>query len=139
MLTGHHLIAGEWVAGDATFASEPAHGEAHDFSVGTPAHVDAAVKAAEDAFWSYGYSTRAERAAFLNAIADEIEVRGDEITAIGTSETGLPEARLQGRARQDEPASCACSPAISRRATISTAVTTRRCPTARRCRARTCA
>ncbi|WP_193175823.1 aldehyde dehydrogenase (NADP(+)) [Oricola nitratireducens] len=96
MLTGHHLIAGEWVAGDATFASEPAHGEAHDFSVGTPAHVDAAVKAAEDAFWSYGYSTRAERAAFLNAIADEIEVRGDEITAIGTSETGLPEARLQG-------------------------------------------
>ncbi len=96
MLTGHHLIAGDWVAGDATFASEPADGAAHDFAVGTPAHVDAAVKAAEDAFWSYGYSTREERAAFLNAIADEIEARGDEITAIGTSETGLPEARLQG-------------------------------------------
>ena len=54
------------------------------------------VKAAEDAFWSYGYSSRKERAAFLEAIADEIEARGEEITAIGTSETGLPEARPQG-------------------------------------------
>ena len=96
MLTGKHLIAGNWVAGDATFTSEPAHGDAHDFSVGTPAHVDAAVKAAEEAFWSFGYSSRAERAALLNAIADEIEARGEDITAIGTSESGLPEARLQG-------------------------------------------
>ena len=96
MLTGKHLIAGNWVAGDATFKSEPAHGDVHEFAVGTPAHVDAAVKAAEEAFWSFGYSSRAERAALLNAIADEIEARGAEITAIGTSETGLPEARLEG-------------------------------------------
>ncbi len=96
MLSGNHLIAGDWVAGEATFASEPAHGEAHDFSVGTPAHVDAAVTAAEEAFRTYGYSSREERAAFLEAIADEIEARGAEITAIGTSETGLPEARLEG-------------------------------------------
>ena len=96
MITGKHLIAGEWIEGDSKFASEPAHGEAHDFSVGTPAHVDAAVMAAEEAFWSFGYSTRAERAALLNAIADEIEARGEAITAIGTSETGLPEARLNG-------------------------------------------
>jgi alpha-ketoglutaric semialdehyde dehydrogenase len=96
MLTGKHLIAGNWVAGDATFKSEPAHGDIHEFAVGTPAHIDAAVKAAEEAFWSFGYSSRAERAALLNAIADEIEARGAEITAIGTSETGLPEARLEG-------------------------------------------
>ncbi|MEM5471664.1 aldehyde dehydrogenase (NADP(+)) [Hoeflea sp. AS60] len=96
MLTGKHLIAGNWIAGDATFKSEPAHGDAHEFSVGTPAHVDAAAKAAEEAFWSFGYSTRAQRAELLNAIADEIEARGEEITAIGTSESGLPEARLQG-------------------------------------------
>ncbi|WP_417427239.1 aldehyde dehydrogenase family protein, partial [Hoeflea sp.] len=95
-LTGKHLIAGDWVVGDARFTSEPAHGDAHEFSVGTPAHVDAAAKAAEEAFWTFGYSSRAERAALLNAIAEEIEARGDEITAIGTSETGLPEARLQG-------------------------------------------
>ena len=58
--------------------------------------VDAAAQAAEDAFWSYGYSTREKRAAFLNTIADEIEARADAITEIGTQETGLPEARLQG-------------------------------------------
>ncbi|SMX51045.1 aldehyde dehydrogenase (NADP(+)) [Actibacterium lipolyticum] len=93
---GKHLIAGEWIAGAATFTSDPAHGPAHDFSVGTPDLVDQAVRAAEDAFWSYGYSTRAERAAFLNAIADEIEARADAITQIGMQETGLPEGRLQG-------------------------------------------
>jgi len=45
MLTGEHLIAGNWIAGDATFKSEPAHGDVHEFSIGTPAHVDAAVLA----------------------------------------------------------------------------------------------
>ena len=93
---GKHLIAGDWVAGDATFSSEPAHGEAHDYSVGTPALVDRACQAAEEAFWSYGYSTREERAKFLDAIADEIDARGPQITQIGTQETGLPEARLEG-------------------------------------------
>ena len=93
---GLHLIAGEWVGTGATFRSEPAHGAAYDYSVGTPDLVDRACTAAEEAFWSYGYSTRAERAAFLNAIADEIEARGEAITRIGTSETGLPEARLNG-------------------------------------------
>ena len=96
MLSGNHLIAGDWVSGEARFWSEPAHGDAHEFSVGTPAHVDAAVKAAEEAFRSYGYAGREDRAGFLDAIADEIETRGKEITAIGTSETGLPEARLEG-------------------------------------------
>ena len=93
---GKHLIAGAWVAGNATFLSSPAHGPSHDFSLGTSADVDAAAKAAEAAFESYGYSTRAQRAAFLNAIADQIEARADAITQIGTQETGLPEARLQG-------------------------------------------
>jgi NADP-dependent aldehyde dehydrogenase len=93
---GKHLIAGEWVGGEATFSSAPAHGPAHDFAVGTPALVDRACAAAEEAFRSYGYSSREERAAFLEAIADEIEARAAQITAIGTQETGLPEARLQG-------------------------------------------
>ena len=96
MLTGKHLVAGDWVATETTFTSEPAHGPAHDFAVGTPDLVDRAAKAAEEAFWSYGYSTREERAAFLNAIAEEIEARGAAITEIGTQETGLPEARLNG-------------------------------------------
>ncbi|SFG92769.1 Aldehyde dehydrogenase family protein [Palleronia marisminoris] len=93
---GKHLVAGEWVASDRTFRSEPATGDAHDFSVGTPERVDRACEAAEDAFPTYANTSREERAAFLDAIADEIEARGDAITAIGTSETGLPDARLQG-------------------------------------------
>jgi len=96
MLTGRHLIAGEWVAGDATFASSPATGTPHRFSVGTPAHVDAACRAAEKAFWSYSALTREARARFLERIADEIEARGAAITEIGHQETGLPTARLEG-------------------------------------------
>ena len=96
MLTGNHLIAGDWIANDQTFASSPAHGPSHQFSIGTPAHVAAACEAAETAFPAYIARSRAERAAFLNRIADEIEARGAEITEIGTQETGLPAARLEG-------------------------------------------
>ncbi len=96
MLTGKHLIAGEWVAGDAQFGSTPAQGAPHHFSVGTPAHVDAACSAAEAAFAGFAQTSRADRAALLNAIADQIEARGAEITAMGCAETGLPEARLNG-------------------------------------------
>lgn len=96
MLTGKHLIAGEWVGSDKTFSSAPAKGESRSYADGGAQEIDRAVQAAEDAFWSYGYSSRAERAAFLNAIADEIEARADAITEIGSAESGLPEARLQG-------------------------------------------
>lgn len=93
---GKHLINGEWVENDVRFVSSPAHGKAHSFCVASTAEVDLACCAAQEAFWSFGYSGVQERAAFLNTIADEIDARGDDITAIGTQETGLPEARLQG-------------------------------------------
>jgi 2,5-dioxopentanoate dehydrogenase len=93
---GKHLVAGQWLDGEGTFASSPAHGPSHAFAVGTVALVAKAAEAAEDAFLSYGYSSRAERAGFLRAIADEIEARADAVTEIGTQETGLPVARLQG-------------------------------------------
>ena len=96
MLTGKHLIAGEWIAGATTFASTPAHGPSHDFAVGTPALVDQACAAAEAAFPALAATSRETRARFLDAIADEIEARADAITEIGTQETGLPAARLQG-------------------------------------------
>lgn len=93
---GKHLIAGEWLGSDRTFDSSPADGPSHSFAAGTPAQVSRACEAAEDAFWTYGYMTREERAGFLDAIADEIEARGAAITEIGTQETGLPAARLEG-------------------------------------------
>lgn len=94
--TGKHLIAGRWVAGDESFASSPAEGPVRHYSMGSAVLVDEAVRAAEAAFETYGYSSRAERAAFLEAIAEEIDARGDDITEIGSGETGLPKARLVG-------------------------------------------
>ena len=94
--TGKHLIAGRWVAGSETFSSSPAEGPVRNFFFGSAALVDEAVRAAEEAFETYGYSSRAERAAFLEAIAEEIDARGDDITEIGSGETGLPKARLVG-------------------------------------------
>ena len=96
MLTGRHLIGGEWVAAEGQFASAPATGEAHEFALGTPGHVAAACAAAEAAFAAYAATTREARAAFLERIAVELDARGAEITAVGAAETGLPEARLEG-------------------------------------------
>ncbi len=95
-MNGNSLIAGEWLAGEGEFLSAPATGEPKTYSMGTAELVDRACVAAEEAFWSYGYSSRADRAAFLDRIADEIEVRGAQITEIGSAETGLPAARLDG-------------------------------------------
>jgi NADP-dependent aldehyde dehydrogenase len=96
MLTGKHLIAGDWIGGDATFENMPVSGAPDTFSVGTVDLVDRACDAAEAAFATYAATTRGERAAFLRAIADQIEARGADITAIGTKETGLLAARLEG-------------------------------------------
>ncbi|MFD2813489.1 aldehyde dehydrogenase (NADP(+)) [Paracoccus aerius] len=90
------MIAGEWLTGEGTFRSSPAHGPVHEFSAGTVDLVDRAVQAAEEAFLAYSATSREERARFLEAIADQIEARAEAITAIGTAETGLPEGRLQG-------------------------------------------
>ena len=62
-LTGKHLIAGAWKSSGSTFKSEPATGEAREFSTGTPELVDEAARAAEEAFWTYGYTSREARAA----------------------------------------------------------------------------
>jgi alpha-ketoglutaric semialdehyde dehydrogenase len=93
---GAHLIAGERIASDTTFAASPAHGAVHHYSEGTPDHVAKAAEAAEAAFETYSQTSREERAAFLDRIADEIEARAEAITATGSAETGLPEARLNG-------------------------------------------
>ncbi|WP_120631390.1 aldehyde dehydrogenase (NADP(+)) [Ruegeria sp. EL01] len=95
-LNGKHLIAGEWIGGSETFCNEPVDGPADNFFRGTEEHVNQAAVAAEDAFWSYGYSTCNDRACFLRTIADEIESRSQTIISMGAQETGLPKARLTG-------------------------------------------
>lgn len=96
MLHGKHFIAGVWTAADTSFDNMPVEGRADSFAAGTPEHVNRAVAAAEDAFWSYSTTSRAQRAAFLRTIAYEIDARGDAITAMGVKETGLSETRLVG-------------------------------------------
>ncbi|NOD92378.1 aldehyde dehydrogenase family protein [Ruegeria sp. HKCCD4884] len=95
-MNGHSLIAGEWMAGNSSFQSAPATGTPRTYSAGTPELVARACAAAEDAFSSYGYSTREDRAVFLERVADEIEKRGADITEIGCAETGLPAPRMEG-------------------------------------------
>ena len=95
-LTGQHLIAGVWTDGGVPFQSDPASGEAMTVLCGGQSEVDSAVQAAEEAYLTYGWTSRETRAEFLEAIAEEIDARGDQLTAIGHAETGLPEARLQG-------------------------------------------
>lgn len=91
-----HLIAGDWIGSEDTFRSQPVTGEALTFASGGAAEVDRAVQAAEKAFLTYGWTGREARADFLEAIAEEIDARGEAITLFGCGETGLPEARLQG-------------------------------------------
>lgn len=96
MLTGKHLIAGQWQGGDTTFTSTPVTGSEHKFAIATVDDVQKAVMAAEKAFDSFANTSREKRAEFLEQIALEIDARADEVTAYGTQETGLPEGRLIG-------------------------------------------
>ncbi|MEM5542744.1 aldehyde dehydrogenase (NADP(+)) [Sulfitobacter sp. AS92] len=93
---GDHLIAGERVSAEAKFTSSPASGDAFEYSAGSPELIAEACDAAHKAFRAFAATSREERAVLLETIADEIDARGEQITEIGTAETGLPEARLQG-------------------------------------------
>ena len=79
-------------------AFEAATGEALDpeFPVSTTADVAAACEAAAAAFDTYRELPGERRAAFLDAIGDEIMALGDELLERANKETGLPIARLTG-------------------------------------------
>jgi len=103
-LTGHSLIAGQTVVGDGktTFGFNPATNEALEpaYTLLTEEQLKAATSAAKEAFPSFSTLDPETHAAFLDAIADNIEALGDELIIRAGQETGLPAARLQGeRAR----------------------------------------
>lgn len=58
--------------------------------------IDEAVQLATEAFEVYKQFPDAKKAGFLNAIADEIESAGDDLTSVYTKESGLPEGRAKG-------------------------------------------
>ncbi|MGO4236243.1 aldehyde dehydrogenase (NADP(+)) [Pseudarthrobacter sp. YAF2] len=103
-LTGHSLIAGRTVTGEGktTTGFNPATNQALEpaYSLLTAEQLKAATSAAKEAFPSFSALDPETHAAFLEAIADNIEAIGDELIARAGQETGLPAARLQGeRAR----------------------------------------
>jgi len=97
MLSGKHLIDGQWLGEGAPFqATNPATGGflPQTFHEADDGVVDAAVRTAEIAFQDYAGRSDGERAAFLRAIAQAVEARGEVITETAHQETGLPAARL---------------------------------------------
>ena len=94
MILGQNLIDGTWVGSETLRASDDLDGQS--FAQATAAQVDEACRAARRDFRAYSGKSRADRAAFLRMIADQMDVLGDEITQTAMAETGLPEARLVG-------------------------------------------
>ncbi|WP_329042689.1 aldehyde dehydrogenase (NADP(+)) [Streptomyces sp. NBC_00178] len=99
-LTGELLIGASRVPATAGVmkAFNPATGELiePEFAFGGRAEVDRALHLADDAFDSYSHTGLAERAAFLDLIADKLEAAKDEIAARTALETGLPAAQFEG-------------------------------------------
>src|SRR3989337_1226344 len=67
-----------------------------DFNVASDEEINEAISKATTAFEIYRQTSSAERAVFLDAIADEIMDLGDELIQRCHLETGLPEARITG-------------------------------------------
>ena len=102
--TGHNFInGGRSALGDARLRSFDANtGEQLPgyFAEATREEVAAAALAAAAAYQPYRMLPASRRAAFLEAIADELDALGDAFITIVCRETALPAARIQGeRAR----------------------------------------
>jgi NADP-dependent aldehyde dehydrogenase len=99
-LTGKHIIGNGFEASsdESFYAINPASGESLEvgFFEGTPVDVDKAAKLAKRDFDSYRATSNKARAAFLEAIAEEIEKLGPDLIDRAMAETGLPNARLVG-------------------------------------------
>lgn len=67
-----------------------------EFAASSLADVEATCAAAEEAFAAYREISSADRAEFLEAIADEIMALGDQLLERAHVETGLPMARVTG-------------------------------------------
>ena len=98
--TGKSLIGfREGASGSKTFrAFNPTTGEALDpeYHEATPEQIDLASRLATEAFAAYSQLSGEKKAAFLNAIAANIEANQEQIIDRCHLETALPKARLQG-------------------------------------------
>ncbi|CAD5110027.1 aldehyde dehydrogenase (NADP(+)) [Zestomonas carbonaria] len=99
-ILGHNYIGGaRSAAGEVSLRSlDASSGEAlpYAFIQATEAEVNAAAEAAAAAYPAYRNLPAERRAAFLDAIAAEIDALGDDFVTIVCRETALPAARIQG-------------------------------------------
>jgi len=97
---GANLIGGVLVkgTGETFHAINPATGQPLQppFSAAGPREVARACALADAAFDNYRETSHGSRAAFLEAIAREIEAIGEPLIERSMAETGLPRARLEG-------------------------------------------
>ncbi|MGW3745843.1 aldehyde dehydrogenase (NADP(+)) [Streptomyces sp. NPDC005146] len=101
-LTGNLLIgaAGVPTTTGTMKALNPATGELiePEFAFAGPTEIDRAVRLADEALDSYSHTGPAERAAFLDLIADKLEAVKGELAVRLALETGLPPAQFEGEA-----------------------------------------
>jgi aminomuconate-semialdehyde/2-hydroxymuconate-6-semialdehyde dehydrogenase len=85
-----HWIGGERVASDTTFADISPIDEKPiaEISAGGAAEIDAAVRAAQDAFPAWAALPRHERADLLRKVADGVEARVEELARVETRDNG---------------------------------------------------
>ncbi|NER12811.1 aldehyde dehydrogenase family protein [Leptobacterium flavescens] len=100
MITGKNYIGNKLSAkGNKTFTTfNPKLNipNQYELTEATPEEIDEAVALASSAFRVYRNVPGTKRAAFLNAIADEILALGDELLEVYSSESGLPQGRAMG-------------------------------------------
>jgi NADP-dependent aldehyde dehydrogenase len=99
-ITGKMLIGQSELLGQhgEIFAINPTTGEqlAPAFGSGNEQQVEDACALADAAFDSFRSTSAAQRAAFLEQIADNILDLGDTLVQRAMAETGLPQARIEG-------------------------------------------
>lgn len=87
-------IGGQWIPSTSSKTIEVINSATEDvvgtIPDGTPADVDAAVAAANDAFGSWSQTTPTERAEYLQKLSDGINARADEIAELIAKELGMP-------------------------------------------------
>ncbi len=100
MITGKNYIGNSLSAnGNKTFTTFNPQTNTENASVFTEAtaeEINQAAILANQAFQSYSKKSGKEKAAFLRAIADEIEALGEALIEVYTSESGLPAGRAMG-------------------------------------------
>ena len=100
MITGKNYLGNQLSAIGTktyrTFNSQLNIENEHVFTEATSDEINTAASLAASAFKTYSKKSGKEKAAFLNAIAEEIEALGEPLISTYTSESGLPAGRAMG-------------------------------------------